>query len=176
MKWTVKLVTEVVPGKPIEEEVATIEREDLVSPATVGLAIAEGKRILERLQRSVVTSQIHRHGASIKSCLQCGKAFRTKGYYQSILRSVYGNVPMRIRRLRGCPCTGSQKRTYSTLFTNRSPITPELRYLTAKMAALLPFGKVADFFGELLPTSAKAAVSTIRNRTMKVGKRLEKSA
>jgi hypothetical protein len=176
MKWTLKLVTEVAPGKPIEEEVATIEREDLVSPATVGLAIAEGKLILERLQRSVVTSQIHRHGASIKSCLQCGKAFRTKGYYQSILRSVYGNVPMRIRRLTGCPCTGSQKRTYSTLFTNRSPITPELRYLTAKMAALLPFGKVADFLGELLPASAKAAVSTVRNRTMKVGKRLEKSA
>jgi hypothetical protein len=145
MKWTLKLVTEVVPGKPIEEEVATIEREELVSPATVGLAIAEGKLILERLQRSVVTSQIHRHGASIKSCLKCGKAFRTKGYYQSILRSVYGNVPMRIRRLRGCPCTGSQERTYSTLFTNRSPITPELRFLTAKMAALLPFGKVADF-------------------------------
>jgi len=46
MKWTIKLVTEVVPGKPIEEEVATIEREDLVSPATVGLAIAEGKLIL----------------------------------------------------------------------------------------------------------------------------------
>jgi hypothetical protein len=63
MKWTVKLVTEVVPGKSIEEEVATIEREDLASPATVGLAIAEGKLILERLQRSVVTSQIQRHGA-----------------------------------------------------------------------------------------------------------------
>jgi hypothetical protein len=61
----------------------------LVSPATVGLAIAEGKLILERLQRSVVTSQIHRHGASIKSCLQCGKAFRTKGYYQYILRRVF---------------------------------------------------------------------------------------
>jgi hypothetical protein len=69
MKWIVKLVAEVVPGKPIEEEVATIEREDLVSPATVGLAIAEGKLILERLQRSVVTAQIHWHGASIKSLL-----------------------------------------------------------------------------------------------------------
>jgi len=63
MKWTVKLVTDVVPGKPIEEEVATIEREDLVSSATVGLALAEGNLILERLQRSVGTSQIHLHGA-----------------------------------------------------------------------------------------------------------------
>jgi hypothetical protein len=44
------------------------------------------------------------------------------------------------------------------------------------MAELLPFGKVAEFLGELLPSSAKAAVSTVRNRTMKVGKRLEKSA
>jgi hypothetical protein len=44
------------------------------------------------------------------------------------------------------------------------------------MAASLPFGKVAEFLGELLPASAKAAVSTVRNRTMKVGKRLEKSA
>jgi hypothetical protein len=48
MKWTVKLVTEVVPGESIEQEVATFEREALVSLATVGLAIAEGKLILER--------------------------------------------------------------------------------------------------------------------------------
>jgi hypothetical protein len=29
-----------------------------------------------------------------------------------------------------------------------------LNYLTAKLAALLPFGKVADLLGELLPASA----------------------
>ena len=39
------------------------------------------------------------------------------------------------RRLRGCSCAGSQSRSFSTLFTNKNPITPELRYLTAKMAA-----------------------------------------
>ena len=44
------------------------------------------------------------------------------------------------------------------------------------MAALLPFGKVADFLGELLPLSAQATASTVRNRTMKVGRRLQKSA
>jgi hypothetical protein len=62
------------------------------------------------------------------------------------------------------------------VFTGKSPITPELRYLTAKLAALMPFGKVADFLSELLPLSAKAAPGTIRNRTMKVGVRLQKSA
>jgi hypothetical protein len=44
------------------------------------------------------------------------------------------------------------------------------------MAALLPFRKVADFLGELLPLSAQATASTVRNRTMKVGRRPQKSA
>jgi hypothetical protein len=78
--------------------------------------------------------------------------------------------------VKGCPCTGSQNRTYSVLFTNKNPVTPELRYLTAKMAALLPFGKTADFLSELLPLSTEVSASTVRNRTLRVGRRLQKSA
>jgi hypothetical protein len=176
MKWTINLVAEVVAGKPIEHEIAMIERPDEVSPATVGLTIAEGKTILENLQKEIVTAQVQQHGINIRPCPQCGSAFRTKGYYRSTLRSVYGKVGMRIRRLRGCSCSGSQARSFSSLFTNKNPTTPELRYLTAKMAALLPFGKVADFLGELLPLSSQTTASTVRNRTMKVGRRLQKSA
>jgi uncharacterized C2H2 Zn-finger protein len=106
MKWTVKLVAEVVDRKQIEHEIATIERADGISPATVGLTIAEGKGILESLQKEIVTAQVQHHGASIPSCPRCGRAYRTKGYYSSTLRSVYGKVGMRIRRLRGCSCAG----------------------------------------------------------------------
>jgi len=176
MKWTMKLVAEVVPGKPIEHEIAMIERPEEISPANVGLTIEEGKAILESLQNEIVAAQVQQHGVNIRSCPRCGSAFRTKGYYRATLRSVYGNVGMRIRRLRGCSCAGSQARSFSTLFTNKNPTTPELRYLTAKMAALLPVGKVADFLGELLPLSAHTTAGTVRNRTMKVGKRLQKSA
>src|ERR1700733_1520765 len=145
MKWTIKLVVEAVSGEAIEHEVATMERSDEISPATVGLTIHEGKLILESLQKQIVTAQVKQHCANIQSCHGCGKAFRTKGYYQSTLRSVYGNVGMRIRRLHACSCSEAQARTFSSLFTNKNPITPELRYLTAKMAALLPFGKAAGF-------------------------------
>jgi uncharacterized C2H2 Zn-finger protein len=176
MKWTIKLVVEVVPGSPVEHEVGSINRTEEVSPATVGLTIAEGKALLASLQSQMVTEQIQRYVARVKACPECGKVFRTKGYYRSTLRSVYGKVGMCIRRLRRCPCSGSDAASFSTLFTNKSPITPELRYLTAKMAALLPFRKVTDFLGELLPLSAQSAASTVRNRTMKVGKRLKKSA
>ena len=176
MKWIVKLVAEPTPGHPVEQEIATLEREDLISPATIGLSIAEGKLVLENLQKQIVATQVQHHNGTLKSCFRCGKSFRTKGYYPATLRSVYGYVPMRVRRIRGCSCTGTQHRSYSTLFTHQYPMTPELRYLTAKLAALLPFGKVTDFLSELLPLSAKMTTSTVRNRTMKVGKRLEKSA
>ena len=176
MKWTIKLVFEAIPGSPVEHEVGVIERGEEISPASVGLTIAEGKALLASLQEQFVTAQVQQHVASVKSCPQCGKAFRTKGHYQSTLRSVYGNVGMRIRRLRACPCSGSQAHSFSTLFTNKSPITPELRYITAKMAALMPFRKAADLLGEFLPLSAQATASTVRNRTMKVGRRLERSA
>jgi hypothetical protein len=151
MRWTIKLVFEAIPGSPVEHEVGMIERAEQISPASVGLTIAEGKTLLASLQEQIVTAQIQQHVVNIKSCPRCGKAFRTKGYYHSTLRSVYGSVDMRIRRLSACACSGSLAQSFSTLFTNKSPITPELRYLTAKMAALLPFRKAADFLGELLP-------------------------
>ena len=40
----------------------------------------------------------------------------------------------------------------------------------------MPFRKAADLLGEFLPLSAQATASTVRNRTMKVGRRLERSA
>lgn len=176
MKWTIKLVFEAVPGSAVEHEVGVIERAEELSPASVGLTIAEGKALLASLQEQVVNAQVRRHVASTKSCPQCSNAFRTNGHYQSTLRTVYGNVDVRIRRLRTCPSSGSQAHSFSTLFTNKSPITPELRYLTAKMAALMPFRKAADFLGEFLSLSAEATASTVRNRTMKVGRRLQRSA
>jgi len=83
MKWTIKLVVEVFPGNVVEREVGMIERSEELSPATVGLTITEGKALLASLQKEVVTAQVQRHVASIKSCPQCGHALRTKGYYHT---------------------------------------------------------------------------------------------
>jgi hypothetical protein len=83
MKWIVKLVAEPTPGHAVEQEIATLEREELVSPESVGLSIAEGKQILESLQKQMVAMQVQHHNASLKSCFRCGKSFRTKGYHQS---------------------------------------------------------------------------------------------
>jgi len=123
-------------------------RAGAISPASVGLSKAERKALHAVLQEQIVAQQIQQHVASIKHCPWCGKTLKTKGHYQSTLRSVFGRVAMLVLRPRACPCSESQAKSFSKLFTNKSPITPELRYLTAKMAALPPFRKAADFLGE----------------------------
>src|ERR1039458_10032045 len=116
MKWTIKLISETVPGSVVEHEVGMIERAEEISPASLGLTIAEGKALLANLQEQIVTAQVQHHAASIKSCPQCGNSFRSKGYYLSTLRSVYGKVGMRVRRLRACPFSESKAQSFSTLF------------------------------------------------------------
>ena len=76
MRWTFKLVFEAVPGSPVEHEVGMIVRAEEISPASVGLTIAEGKALLASLQAQIVTAQVQQHVASMKPCPQCGNAFR----------------------------------------------------------------------------------------------------
>ncbi len=44
MKWTIKLVPELGQGEPLEREITTIEREDQVGPASIGLTIRRGQK------------------------------------------------------------------------------------------------------------------------------------
>ena len=48
-------------------------------------------------------------------------------------------------------------------------MAPELAYVTARYAALVPFGKVAALLSELLPLGGTQYASTVRNRTLRVG-------
>jgi hypothetical protein len=50
MRWRVTLVAEVEPGQRIEHEIASVDREDRITPATLGLSIAEGKVVLAAIQ------------------------------------------------------------------------------------------------------------------------------
>ena len=51
-------------------------------------------------------------------------------------------------------------------------MAPELAYVTAKFAALAPFTKVAELLAELLPMGGAINGGTVRNRTRRVGERI----
>ena len=63
------------------------------------------------LHRTGSRRKAQRHLVLFTPCPGCGKAFRTKDYNRSILRSVYGNVRIRVRGIEGCSCSGSQGRS-----------------------------------------------------------------
>ena len=100
MKWTVTLIAEPEPGQLTEHPLTQIERCDAITPASLGLSIAEGEAIVT----AMVTAQVQRHGEAARRCPHCSRSRRTKGYFTAIFRSVFGKVPMRVRRLRACPC------------------------------------------------------------------------
>jgi hypothetical protein len=69
-----------------------------------------------------------------------------------------------------CPCQGTgEAKSFAAFDLEAATVAPELAYVTARYAALAPFGKVADLLSELLPISGAQNAGTVRNRTMRAG-------
>jgi hypothetical protein len=62
------------------------------------------------------------------------------------------------------------KKSFAAFDLEAATVAPELAYVTARYAALAPFGKVADHLSELRPVSGAPNAGTMRNRTMRIGK------
>jgi len=168
--WRVKLVAELRPGVTTETEVARIERDEQAGVAELGLRLDEAKQLTAALQAQIVPAQVAVVGERRRSCVACGRALASKGHYGARFRSLFGDVPVRIRRLLVCPCQdpGAAK-SFAALDLGKDAVAPELAYVTARYAAFVPFGKVAAFLFELLPMSGAQNAGTVRNRTLRVG-------
>src|SRR5215217_9317896 len=80
------------------------------------------------------------------------------------------DVPVRVRRLLVCPCQGpGEAKSFAALDLGKDAVAPELAYVTARSAALVPFGKVATLLSELLPMGGAQNAGTVRNKTLRVG-------
>src|SRR3954471_1744805 len=102
------------------------------------------------------------------SCAACGRVLASKGHYRATFRSLFGDGPVRVRRLLVCPCHGpGEPKSFAALDLGAGPVAPELAYVTAKFAALASFGKVAALLSELLPISGAQNAGTVRNRTLR---------
>ena len=100
----------------------------------------------------------------------CGGVLASKGHDSATFRSLFGDVPARVRRLLACPCQGSgDAKSVAVLDLEAATVAPELAYVTARYAALAPFGQVAALLSELLPINGAQNAGTVRNRTLRVG-------
>jgi hypothetical protein len=168
--WRVKLVAELAPGVATETEVARIERDEEAGLVDLGLRLEEVKRLTAALQAEIVTAQVTTVGERRRWCAACGQLLASKGHYRATFRSLFGQVPVQVRRLLVCPCHGpGEPKSFAALELGRGTVAPELAYVTARYAALAPFGKVAALLSELLPIGGAASAGTVRNRTRRVG-------
>src|SRR5215218_1814053 len=141
--WRVKLVAELRPGVMTETEVARIERNEQAGLAELGLQLAEAKQLTAALQAQIVPAQVAVVGEHRRWCA-CGRVLASKGHYLAKVRSVFGDVSVRVRRLLVCPCQGpGEAKSFAALDLGQDAVAPELAYVTARYAALVPFGKVA---------------------------------
>ncbi len=166
-----KLVTERPSGVVTETELACIERNEQIGLAELGLRLDEAKRVTKALQAEMVPTQMTALGECRRACEACGRRLASKGYSAARFRSLFGDVPVRMRRLLVCPCHGeNEAKSVAVLdFGRGAAIAPELAYVTARYAAMAPFGKTADLLSELLPISGTQHASTVRSRTLRVG-------
>ncbi len=171
LKWRVKLVAERHPGIVTETELACIERDEDVGLADLGLRLDEAKRLTAALQAEMVPAQMAAMSECPRACEACGRRLAAKGHYRATFRSLFGEVPVQVRRLFFvCPCRGeSEAKSVAALDFGGDAVSPELAYVTARYAALALFGKIAALLSELLPLSGTQHASTVRNRTLRVG-------
>ena len=107
--WRVKLVAELQAGVTTETEVAHIERGEEAGLADLGLRLDEAKQLTAALQAEMVSAQLAVVGERHRGCATCGRPLASKGHYRAKFRSLFGDVPIRVRRLLVCPCRGLVK-------------------------------------------------------------------
>ena len=102
-----KLVSELPAEVTTEVEIARLERDERDGVADLGLPLAETKQLTAALQAEMVPAQVIMVGERRRSRMTCGCVLASKGHYTAMFRSLFGDVPVRVRRLLSCSCQGS---------------------------------------------------------------------
>ena len=170
----IQVVTLGEGGREETVEIACLERTDL-KPETLGLTLAEGKRILKDLQQIVVESQVASFLLPTRACPACGQPRCTKGYHTLSVRTVFGEPTVRSPRLVHCACRPHASKTFSPLAELLPERTlPELLFLETKWASLMSYGMTSQLLQEVLPIDEPVNTFTLRQHVAGVAERLER--
>ncbi len=174
MQYRVKMEWKQEDGSIATAELGQVECGRCQSAADVGLKLADAKSLLARLQQVVVSQQLHDYCAAARLCSSCQTRRNLKDYRIRRLDTVLGRVAVDSPRFDGCRYCGDDHvvSPLSRLLPKR--VTPELHHLQAKFSAELPYGRAAELLQELLPETGGLTTMTNRNRTLAVGKEIER--
>ena len=173
MKVKVRVITITDDGEESMREVACVERDEL-TPASLGLSIADSKTILRGIQEVVVEWQMNAYLDQQRYCPQCGRLRHIEGSHHTVFRTVFGDLSMESPRFTHCPCQAHATESFSPLaelLPERT--TPELLYLESKWASLTTYGMSVKLLQDVLPFDEPLEAVTIRNHIFNLAERLE---
>jgi len=177
MKWRVMLELVGPDGTVGVHEVGGRTAVAEYAPRLIGLTLDEGKHLLAALQVHLVQAQAEDHCGRRRRCQRCGALRPIKGQRSRRLVSLFGTVKVRAPRFAPCRCAVTCRRTLNPvaeIMPDRC--TPEYERTVAKMGSLLPYRRARTLLAEFLPLGKPQAVETARQRTLRVGARLEQDA
>ncbi len=146
---------------------------DLVDIANLGLTLSEAKRLLARVQQEIVAAQARDHAVRRPECPHCDRACRVKDYRDHVVATLFGQVMVRLPRVR-CPACGGIETGLAWPAHCRS--TPELDRLQAHLCALMTYRTAAALLEQMLPVDAGTHHETLRRHTLRVSEALDEGA
>ena len=168
--WVVRLECIDGDGSVIEASViGQIVREIGSSDISgLGLGLAEGKEILESLQREIVQRQVNAISRANRTCGCCGLRRPLHDYLTKSVRTLFGKVYARFPRFRRCRCKSEHLDTFTL-----SRSTPEFEHVVAELGARHSFREAAQILNLFLPTSSVINHTAVRSTLAEVADRIE---
>ncbi|PPQ33297.1 hypothetical protein [Rhodopila globiformis] len=100
--------------------------------AELGLRLDEARQLTAAVQAQMVPARVTVLSAYRRSCVACGRTLASRGHYRMRFRSLFGDVPLRVRRLLICPCQGDGEAKSSALLDfGGNAVAPEPAVLNA---------------------------------------------
>jgi len=177
MHWRITLEAVDPTGEEYRREFLVEKSLDDLLDGCIGCSIDDGKAIMAEIQKAVVQRELDLWVRCRRVCQSCGNLLPIKDYQERKILTVFGAAPVTYPRLIICqkcnPWTCFTFSLAADLCPDRA--TPELMELSARLGSRLSYREASDIVSTFLPCHLSRKFTTIRNRALTVGKRIEKA-
>ena len=175
MEWTITIEGKNEFGDVCRKELRIEKNWEHLFDGDIGLSIDDGKKIMAALQSAVVNHEAETYSLFRRVCPDCHTFRRVKDYTTRRIRTVFGIVEVRNPRWMLCrDCHPGMVVAFAPLneiCPDRA--TPEMMELTARLGSMMPYRQAAHVLAEFLPLEPTETHATVRNRTIRIGERLD---
>jgi hypothetical protein len=141
----------------------------------LGLNLTESKALVGTVQKHLLETQVDGALVGHGCCPKCSELMKRKDLQSIEYRTLFGKFTLPNARFFSCNCcAGQSKKSWSPLSACLATHThPELLYLQARWAALIPYGQSLRLLQDVLPLEGAISSTNMKLTAPMVGQRIE---